>query len=390
MRVLYVNHTDHVSGAERSLLSLLGGLPADVQPVLACPEGDLTESARALGVPCVRSPGTAGSLKLHPVHTTRAAADLARAAWVVRRAAAEANADVVHANSIRAGLAAIMTARLGGPPVVAHIRDCLPPGRATDVTRQLISRGAALLIANSHYTKDRFLPPGSRAPVHVIYNPVNTERFDPDALERSEARERLGLAPSAPVLAVVAQLTPWKAQADAIRILAELKPDHPDARLLLVGSAKFVSSATRYDNPSYVRALRNLVASLGLADHVVFMGERDDVPQVLRAIDVLLVPSWEEPFGRAIVEAMAMETPVVATTVGGPAEILRDGEDGLLVPPRQPERWVRAVRRLIEQPELRMQMGRAARGRSAERFSVSRHVREVLSAYDSALSESAR
>jgi glycosyltransferase involved in cell wall biosynthesis len=388
VKVLYLNHTSQVSGAERSLLSLLGGLSGDVAAAVACPEGPLAEAVRDIGVPVAQVPGTDGSLKLHPWHTTRGVLDIARATWAVRRLAARLDADLVHANSIRAGLAASFAASVGGPPAVVHVRDCLPPGRISSLTIGAIGKRAAVVLPNSHYTGATFARVHSTAVTRVVHSPVELERFDPATIDRSDARARLGLDSSTFVLAVIAQITPWKGQDDAIRILGLLERVEPDLRLLLVGSPKFVSGATRYDNRAYARGLERLTESLGLSDKVAFLGERDDIPEILRAVDLLLVPSWEEPFGRTIIEAMAMGVPVVATEVGGPAEIVRSGEDGLLVPPRRPENWVRAISELIGNPALRREMGRTARERIATRFSVEAHVRQVLEAYGDALKSS--
>ena len=180
---------------------------------------------------------------------------------------------------------------------------------------------------------------------------------------------------------MVAQLTPWKGQADAIRVVGLLADSRPELRLLFVGSVKFSSRATRFDNVGYVESMKRLIDDLGLGNRVMFLGEREDVPEVLRALDVVLAPSWEEPFGRSVGEAMAMGLPVVATDVGGPAELISDGRDGLLVPPRQPELWASAVKTLIEDGPLRESMGRAARTRALSMLDAREHVREMLSLY---------
>jgi glycosyltransferase involved in cell wall biosynthesis len=210
---------------------------------------------------------------------------------------------------------------------------------------------------------------------------VDLDRFNPGLLTREEARTRLDLPQDAQVLAVVAQLTPWKGQDLAVRLLARLRERFPAVRLLLVGTAKFVSEATRYDNIAYERALRELIASLGLEEQVAFLGERPDVPEILRAVDALLVPSWEEPFGRTVVEAMAMEVPVLATDIGGPAETVRDGVDGFLLPPREPERWVEPAGRLLASADMRARMGASGRVRAAERFSGDVLAGELLERY---------
>jgi glycosyltransferase involved in cell wall biosynthesis len=385
MRVLYVNHTSHMSGGERSLLSLLGGLPGDVRAHVACPGGPLADAVRQLGVDVLPLPGTAGSLKLHPTRTPRAVAELTLAALAVRRHARAVQADLVHANSIRAGLTAGMAARLGGPPAISHVRDCLPPGRVSSLTRRLVSSMSAVVLANSRHTAARFAVDGTRAAVLVAHSPIDLRQFDPARVDRIAARDRLGLAPSDVALGVIGQLTPWKGQDDAVRATAEVRRVHPDVRLLLAGSAKFVSGATRHDNLAYVRRLEELVEQLGLREHVSFLGERDDVPELMRALDVLLVPSWEEPYGRAVVEAMAMGVPVIATEVGGPAEIIRDGE-GVLLPPRRPELWARELVPLIRDPQARAALGEAGRAR-ASAFGVEAHVADVIAVYAEALDQ---
>jgi glycosyltransferase involved in cell wall biosynthesis len=263
--------------------------------------------------------------------------------------AAAQGADIVHANSIRAGLAATFATGIGGAPAVVHLHDCLPPGHLSSLALSQIGKRAAAVIANSRHTKASFTRVHSTNAVRVVYGPVDLERFDPAVIDSTHARRCLDLEPSTFVLAVIAQITPWKGQDDAIRILSLLKKKKPDVRLLLVGSPKFVSGAARYDNRAYAQALDRLTESLGLGDDVMFLGERDDIPQILRAVDVVLVPSWEEPFGLAIIEAMAMEVPVIATN------------------------------------ELRAEMGRKARARVARSFSVEAHVRGVLATYEEAL-----
>jgi glycosyltransferase involved in cell wall biosynthesis len=392
MRVLYVNHTATVSGGERSLLGLLGALPAEVEPLLACPPGDLQERATALGVPSVRIAGTAGSLRLHPLHTPLALAQMSLAALQVARAARAHGAQVVHANSIRAGIVLGLARRM--PPglrlaretaTVAHVRDVLPPGGASAASLRLIAATATLIAANSEHTAAAVRAAAPRARVEVIANPVDLRRFDPQAIDRAQARQRLGEAAGRGLLlGVVAQLTPWKGQDTAIEALGALRREGIDARLLLIGAAKFVARATRFDNERYVESLHELAAREGVAERVSWLGEREDVPELIRALDVLLLPSWEEPFGRALIEAMALEVPVLATEVGGPREIVREGVEGFLLPPREPALWASAIRRLHADPELAARLGRAGRERAVEEFTSERHARATLDLYERA------
>jgi glycosyltransferase involved in cell wall biosynthesis len=379
VRVLYLNHTSRVSGGELSLLALLKGLPDSVDALVACPPGDLVDRVGEANVDVKSITGTDASLSPHPVRTPRALAEMARAAVEVRKLVSHTDAEVLHANSIRAGLVAVAAGR-GRVPVVAHVRDCLPSGPLSAATRTVLARADAL-IANSNYTKSALGRAGRRA--RVIYNPVDLSQFDGPGLRRQEARDRLGLG-EGPVLTVIAQITPWKGQVDAIEAAAELASEFPDLRLLLVGSAKFDSPSTRYDNQRYLRQLHQLVAARSLEEAVVFTGERRDIPQVLAATDIVLAPSWEEPFGRSIVEAMAAAVPVLATDIGGPPEILGPGDDGpgMVLPPKQPKAWAERIRALLRNPDQLSEMGRAGAHTAREHFGIERHAKEVLCLYE--------
>jgi glycosyltransferase involved in cell wall biosynthesis len=348
MKVLYTNHTGSVSGSERSLLTLLACLPPDVHARVATPAGPLADAVRELGIPVSEITATAGSLRLHPVQTPRALTEIGIAAVQVQRAARRHGAQVVHANSIRAGIE-LGLARVGPAARIVAIRDCLPPGAVTTATMRLIARTATVVVANSEYTAGTVLAAAPEARLEVIYPAIDINRFDPSRIDRAAARTRLGVAGRRSVLlGMVAQLSPWKGQETAIEALRLLRRQDVDAHLLLIGSAKFVARSTRYDNQAYVEALRRRVTAAGLEDKVSWMGERDDVPELLRAIDVLLLPSREEPFGRALLEAMALEVPVLATNVGGPPELVRDGREGYLLPPDEPAAWAEAVRRVMD------------------------------------------
>ncbi len=367
------------------MLSLLEGMPSDVEVVVACPEGPLAEAVSELGIRCRRLRGTAGSLRLHPRHTPRAVGELMRDSFELLGVVRAEAPDLLHANSFRAGLLAAPIARLTGRPLAAHAHDVLPEGLASRAVVRAIDWGARVWLANSRHTERSLRLLGARTPGHVVLNPVDLRRFDPGVASQPEARARLGLATAGPVLAAVGQITPWKGQDVAIRALASLVPDWPNLRLVIAGSPKFTAEATRFDNRAYLAEIKGLTRRLGVTDNVVFLGEQGDVPLVMRAADAVLVPSWEEPFGLVVIEAMALEVPVVATAVGGPSEVIVDGESGLLAPPRDPERWAAAVRRLLADAGWREELGRRGAERARAEFSLPAYVERVRAAYDAAL-----
>lgn len=388
MKVLYVNQTAQVSGAERSLLALLQGLGDAVDPLVACPGGALAEALEERGVRRAAIAGTEASFRLHPLHTSRGIFDMGRSALGVRRLVHRAEPALVHANTTRAALLALLGRDRSGPPVLAHIRDWVPDGRLSRLVLGLIARRANAIVANSAYVARQFDGLPLRQPVRVVHNPVDLDRFDPGAADGVRVRAELDLPSGAVVLAVVAQLTPWKGQDDAIRVLAGLRAEGRDAVLLLAGSAKFAAAGAQFDNRAYERRLHDLAAELGVADRVRFAGERSDVPDLLAATDLLLLPSWREAFGRIAVEAMALGVPVVATDVGGPAEAVRPGVDGLLLPPREPALWAERLKPLVESREARGRMGANGRARARD-FDLRAHATEMLEVYGSLSGEGA-
>lgn len=341
--------------------------------MVAAPEGDLAARCRERGLAVLAVPELRGSFKLHPVETPRALLDGLRGVAALRGAARRAGADLVHANSVRAGLIALGARLLGGPPVVVHVRDVLPPSPLARALRAVVSAGARRVIAISEHTGAAF---GGGRTV-VVHNPVDLERYARDRADPRAFRHELGLGEDDPLLVVVGQITKWKGQDDAIRALEVVRARHPRAQLAIVGEPKFVARATRYDNRSFEAELRALAERVG---GVHLTGERDDVPEVMAAADVVLVPSWEEPFGRTVVEAMALGRCVVATAVGGPREIVSDGVDGVLLAPRDPRAWGATVSGLLADPGRRRALGDAAE-RRARAFGRREHARRVRAIY---------
>lgn len=379
-----------MGGAEHSMLSLLTGLRQEVSVRLGCPAtSPFADAARELGVSIADIPSVDGSLKLHPRETPVALGRLSLAAARTARHAQRMNAHVIHGNSIRAGLFAVPAGRLAGIPTVVHIRDRLPRSQVADASLRMIASGAKAVVANSHYTAEGVRAVTARGNLGVVYNPVNLDQFNLSRVDRNAMRAELGLSSEAFVVAVVGQITPWKGQHEAIQALARVRQTHPDVELLIVGEPKFVSAATRYDNRAYYSGIQQLIATEQLERCVHLLGERSDVPAIMGALDAVLVPSWEEPFGRVVIEAMALGLPVIAANIGGPAEIIRDGIDGLLVAPRDPQLWADAVLRLADSAALRASLGHAAALRARD-FAVPQHVAAMRQIYEETVASAMR
>jgi glycosyltransferase involved in cell wall biosynthesis len=191
----------------------------------------------------------------------------------------------------------------------------------------------------------------------------------PDADARVTARQLLDLPMDALVLGTVGNLTPVKQQSTLLRVLRDLQPAHPGLRLVIVGEGPLR------------HALTLEARSLGVEDQVVFTGGRDDVARLLPAFDVFVLSSEFEGLSIALVEGLAVGLPSVVTAVGGLPEVIADGVEGLLVPPRSPRAFVQALDRLLSDGELRRRMSVAALERSKS-FDIRRAVRRLEEVYE--------
>ena len=198
----------------------------------------------------------------------------------------------------------------------------------------------------------------------------------PRALEPDQARAEFGIPPERPAVALVGRVSDWKGQDVLIRALAEIPLVERGAVALVAGDA-----APGADGLPH--RLELLAGRLGVAERVRWLGFRREVDDVWAAADVAVVPSTRpEPLGLVAMEAGAAGVPVVASAHGGVAEVVRDGETGLLVPPGDAAALATAVRLLADDPELAARMGEAGKRRVQEHFGVERMLVELQDLYD--------
>lgn len=366
-RIGFVNTVGRISGAEESLLTLLTHLDRRrFAAALLCPPGPL---ATAVDVPVVDLP-TVRLYRRGPLaRRLTGLAQLAAASAVVGRASA--GLDLLHANSVAAALACLSAARRRRIPLVWHVRDLrLPPGllhvlRPWVAVAIAISRAVAAALLAGGMPVDR---------VVVIPNGFDPARR-PVRRSRAEVRAELGIGADEPMILTVGQLVPWKGH--DVLLSAAGRLDRP-ARWVVVGDDLFG------DHPDYVAELRRRAAAL--AGRVVFTGYREDVPDLMAAADLFVLPSRGEPFGRVVLEAMAAQLPVIATVPGGPADIVVPGRTGSLVPAGDAAALARAVGHMLSLTAAqRRALGRAGAAVVARRFAADRHALRVAEVYEGVL-----
>lgn len=377
-RVLLVNHVGEISGAENSLLTLVRHLDRRrFQVAAAVPAGPLAGALGGMDIPVSIMPSLRLARPRNLWQTLVGGVRLRQWAGVLRTAAEELACDLIAANSLTAALAAAMSR--SGLPLVWHARDLRAPERTV---RWLIPR-TTRIAAISACVADRLIEAhrAARDRTAVIYNGVDTALFRPER-DPAQVRAELGLPDEAIVIGTVGQLVPWKRQDLFLEAAARIIAHIPRAWFLVVGADLFG------EHPDYVTELRELAADLSLGDRVIFTGFREDIASVMAAMDLLLHPADEEPLGRVVIEAMSLGVPCIATGGFGPAEVIEDGVNGIIVPPGDSETMAARAVELLGRPRGLAQMGDAARRRIERYFSAAQMARLTEDLYEEALAHS--
>ena len=291
---------------------------------------------------------------------------------------------IVHAYNFYGNVFAIPPAKLSARVVIASIRDCAP--YLTPMQRRVQRYACQLadcVLVNAAAVRSWLVSEGyDESKIVVIKNGVDLSQFG-GASDSDCLRQILGIPPVTPLVVVVSRLARLKGLEQLIEAAAILKARNHDARFLIVGE-------TAPSQRSYLDELKLLAVTHRVADRVVFTGLRSDVPALLSAADVAVMPSLNEALSNVLLESMAAGAPTVATRVGGTPEALVDGQTGLLVPPGDAESLATAIARLLSDRALATRLGGAARQFIQDHLSVERMVSETEQRYAELLARKQR
>jgi len=208
----------------------------------------------------------------------------------------------------------------------------------------------------------------------LIYNAIDSTEFLPTD-SRKDIREKLNLREGDFILGTVGALTTQKGHYYLIQAVSQLVKRYPNTILLVVGKGELKEK------------LQEILHKLGLEENVRFLGLRRDIADVLNCMDVFVFPSLWEGLGIALLEAMLMGLPVVASSVDGILEIVENGKNGILVAPANVEALSNAIAELIRNPQLRQSLGKAAKEHILEKFEVRQYIHKLENLYNRLLKE---
>jgi len=388
IRVAYVSHTGAVSGAEMMLLNMVRGLNrAPYQPSAICPaEGDLARLLEAEGITCKPLPAVQARFTWRPDRLFKAATSLTRAILVLRRTFSQIRPDIVHANSLRAGIVASVASIASGRKVVWHVHDNLPRHVLSSLIRvaALLLRPARIVTV-SHATAKAFCGPYSfKGTVLTIHNGVDLRRFPLKGANRLLLRDALGVPRDAFLVCVVGQICARKGLLELIWAFGMARAHAPQMHLVVAGSVVFEHER------AYCDELNRAAAAPQIAGSVHFTGRVQNVSELLQMADLLVLNSHEEPFGLVLIEAMSSGTPVLATRAGGIPEIVTNEENGWLVDKADTAGLARKLLELARNKEPLERAARRAHDVTCPQFSLERFQAKVQDCYAGLLSAEKR
>ncbi len=272
--------------------------------------------------------------------------------------------EIIHAHAARDYHLAALAVRLAPRARLVLTRHVLFPLRR--INRPLL-RSAGRVIAVSQAVAESLRRNGviESSKITVVHNGIDTDRFDGSIARSGELPVVVG---------TVGHLAPIKGHDIFLRAAALISAHRPEVRFVVIGEDKSPQMDHR-------RSLESLIVELGLNEIVTMPGWRDDMPAVLSSLTLFVSAARSEPFGLAIVEAMAAGLPVIATASEGAMEIIEEGFSGKLVPVDDPEALAQAINYLLDNPLERSRLGRNALLASRERFSLARMARDTEQVY---------
>ena len=286
------------------------------------------------------------------------------------------NISLIHLNNgIISNLSGIIAGKLMHVPVIVHQRGKVWKSKTT----VFFSKWIDAYIAISNFIKQELFSVGvNNKKITIAPEGLNLLEYNLD-IDISYLKNEFGNNKDFLKIALVGCLVPWKGQKVLIKAIDKLIRQGLKVKAFIIGG-------TAKKDKWYERELKALVKKLSLEESVIFTGRRNDIPALLKYMDIIVHTSTEpEPFGRVIIEAMAMGKPIIATKIGAPVEIIKDGVNGFLVPPGEPNFLAKHIRKISKNKEFLKFIGKNARKQVEKNYSIKIHTKIIENLYRSIL-----
>ena len=373
INILHIYQNSKIGGVQQQLLSLLKTYNREwFHPIFCClgPKEEIGKEIEGTGIEFI------------PLNKLRYNRFSPGIVLELHRLMKKKQIHVVRTHRYRSNLYGRLAAFLAGVPVIiASVHDNYRTDKRPKrrIMNRILSKITDKIVAVSEDVKEDIMRYDRIDPskIEVIPNGIDVERFNPEK-NTTDIRKEFSLEEDDIVIGFVGRIVPAKGLEYLLNALPYLKEEFKSIKLLIVGEGSLVEKLKE-------RAKKN-----NIFDNILFIGRRRDIPEILASINIFVMPSIAEGLPNALLEAMAMGKPIVTTEVGGIPEIVKNGFNGLLVPPRDTLSLSKAIKELISNDQLAAKLGQAASNLVHNNLSIKAIAQKWQSLYLSILKEKAR
>ena len=379
--IAYLMHgVRNVGGGEYSIYLLIKNLRRDIFETIVfyAHENEIIKKLREDGIQVVNIPLSKritsvyrDRIKKSPVSLFIYVRYLIAGIFEIVRHLKKYKVDILHPHDNLSKIIGGLAAKISGVKVVAHCHDLLKESLIEKVLILYQLLFLDRIIAVSENVRRQFKVRGKiPAKVQTIYNAIDLGRYNLTPLKNNSLRKEFRITERDIVIGIIALFDDCKGHIYLFQALKRLVSEGMTNIICLVAG----DGRRREELTSFVR-------NENLQDYITFLGYRNDIPEILKITDILVVPSVRESFGMVALEAMATKTPVIASAVGGLPEVIEDNKTGLLFPKGDIDSLCKALRYLIENPNIRKEMGEVGRKRVEEYFGIDSNIKKTEELY---------
>ena len=363
-RVLFLSNSLFASGAEKSLHEFIENESYGIKKFVVFPKGHSVKLGNtSMDTYCL--PLKWFYKTLNPVKQIQFATNIIMCSLYLAKLTRQLKIGYVYANTTKALIYAIAVKILTGKKIIWHVRD----NKHSSFQYKLFTKYSDTIITVSTYIANQIETTESK--LHVVHGGVDPKKWSPINKPGNPIRDELKISEETILIAAIGQLSRWKNQTDFIKAADKILKDNQNVHFLIIGDDLSKREA------KFKNELKTLVRQFEIDKQLSFLGHRNDIQEIMAQIDILVHTAINEPFGRVIIEAMAMEKPVVAYNSGGIPEIVLNNKTGFLVEPFHYTLLAKKTALLASNKNLREKLGHSGRKRIINQFNMEDHSRKI-------------
>ena len=379
LNILYIIHSCQISGAEIVLINLLNLVKQkNIYPVVVLPQnGKLAKKIRKEKIQVKIVPLPFLVRTYNPLILINYFINYLSFSKSLYKIIKKNQIRIIHANSFRAAFYSLLVAKLLKIPLVWHMHDILDYRLFNKIFIKLTSFGASKIICVSKAVKENLIIFGVNSEkCRVIYNSIDKNKFLNTNVIYGKFRKEFNIPQDAILIGSIGQIAEWKGQEIFLNSISKVLIKYPKVKFTIVGDV--ISEKEE----RYKKTLKRFVKKNNLEKVVFFTGFRENISQIITDLNIIVHTSIKpDPLPTVIIEAMALGKPVIATNVGGVHELINHNLNGLIIPPKDPQKLSQAILKMLNNPELIKKMGKEGMIIADKKFGPIQNISKINNIY---------